>query len=149
MKILSLKNLPNAHNDSIWAAAWAPATASRHSLLVTGSVDESVKLWRGDELELERTNTGHSLGVIAVAAHPSGSIVASTSLDSFVRIFDVDTNATVTTLESSPSEAWLMQFDPKVAFVLEDLMVRGFLLFSFFTSLCACVCVKPSHPFFG
>jgi len=72
-----------------------------------------VKLWKGDELECERTNTGHSLGVVAVAAHPAGTIAASTSLDSFVRVFDIDTNATVATLETPPSEAWLMQFDPK------------------------------------
>ncbi|KAG6542206.1 hypothetical protein Mapa_016439 [Marchantia paleacea] len=117
MKIRSLKNLANAHHDSIWAATWAPATADRGALLITGSVDESVKIWKGDELELERTNTGHALGVVSVAAHPSGSMAASTSLDSFVRVFDVDTNATITTLETSPSEAWLMQFDPKGDFL--------------------------------
>jgi WD repeat-containing protein 61 len=113
MKVNSLKNVAGAHNDGIWAAAWAPSTDSRPGLLITGSVDETVKLWRGDELECERTNTGHSLGVVAVAAHPGGRIAASTSLDSFVRVFDIDSNATVTTLEAPPSEAWLMQFDPK------------------------------------
>lgn len=113
MKLASLKSLNNAHHDSIWAVTWAPATESRPALLITGSLDESVKLWKGDELEMERINTGHALGVIAVAAHPSGAIAASTSLDSYVRIFDVDSNATVATLETPPSEAWLMQFDPK------------------------------------
>jgi WD40 repeat protein len=57
---------------------------------------------------------GHALGVVAVAAHPAGTLAASTSLDSYVRVFDVDTNATVATLETPPSEAWLMQFHPKV-----------------------------------
>lgn len=109
--------MANAHHDSIWAATWAPATADRGALLITGSVDETVKLWKGDELELERTNTGHGLGVVAVAAHPSGTLAASTSLDSFIRVFDVDSNATVATLETSPSEAWLMQFDPKGEFL--------------------------------
>lgn len=113
MKLANLKSVSNAHHDSIWAVTWAPATASRPAILLTGSLDESVKLWNGDELELERTNTGHALGVIAVAAHPSGAIAASTSLDSFVRIFDVDSNETVATLETPPSEAWLMEFDPK------------------------------------
>jgi WD40 repeat protein len=58
MKINSLKNLANAHADGVWAVAWAPATQSRGALLITGSVDETVKLWKGDELEPERTNTG-------------------------------------------------------------------------------------------
>eukprot|EP00250_Pteridium_aquilinum_P028251 c36847_g1_i1 orf=109-1074(+) len=113
MKLASLKTVSNAHHDSIWAVTWAPATEARGALLISGSLDESVKVWRGDELEQEGVHTGHSLGVVAVAAHPSGSIAASTSLDSFVRIFDVDSNATLAVLETSPSEAWLMQFDPK------------------------------------
>ncbi|MBA0722756.1 hypothetical protein Golax_003406, partial [Gossypium laxum] len=69
--------------------------------------------WRPDELELVRTNTGHCLGVVSVTAHPSGVIAASASLDSLVRVFDVDTNATIATLEAPPSEVWQMQFDPK------------------------------------
>ncbi|CAM6115561.1 unnamed protein product [Calypogeia fissa] len=117
MKIRSIKNLANAHHNSIWVATWASATAERGVLLIMGSVDETVKVWKGDELEHERTNTGHGLGVVAMAAHPSGNIAASTSLDSFIRVFDVDSNATVATLETSHSEAWLMQFDPKGEFL--------------------------------
>ena len=71
-----------------------------------GSLDEIVKLWCSDELVLERTNTEHSLGMTSLAAHSSGLISVSTSLDSFVHVFDVDTNATIATLESPPSEVW-------------------------------------------
>lgn len=113
MKLAGLKTVSNAHGESIWAVTWAPATASRPAKLISGSLDESVKIWSGDELEEEATNTGHSLGVVAVAAHPTTPIAASTSLDSFVRVFDVDNNNTVSTLESPPSEAWNMRFHPK------------------------------------
>ncbi|KAL5736951.1 hypothetical protein ACOSQ2_031739 [Xanthoceras sorbifolium] len=113
MKLAGLKSVENAHDESVWAATWVPATDTRPALLLTGSLDETVKLWRPDELELERTNTGHCLGVVSVAAHPSGVIAASAALDSFVRVFDVDTNATIATLEAPPSEVWQMQFDPK------------------------------------
>uniref|UniRef100_A0A0C9S4R3 TSA: Wollemia nobilis Ref_Wollemi_Transcript_22636_1472 transcribed RNA sequence n=1 Tax=Wollemia nobilis TaxID=56998 RepID=A0A0C9S4R3_9CONI len=113
MKLAGLKTVTNAHGESIWAVTWVPPTESRPALLVSGSLDETVKIWRGDELEEEGTNTGHSLGVVAVAAHPHGRIAASTSLDSFVRVFDVDTNNTISILESPPSEAWNMQFHPK------------------------------------
>ncbi|XP_015571739.2 WD repeat-containing protein VIP3 [Ricinus communis] len=113
MKLAGLQSIENAHDESVWAATWVPATQTRQALLLTGSLDETVKLWRSDELNLERTNTGHCLGVVSVAAHPSGVIAASASLDSFVRVFDVDTNATIATLESPPSEVWQMQFDPK------------------------------------
>uniref|UniRef100_M4D1G7 Uncharacterized protein n=1 Tax=Brassica campestris TaxID=3711 RepID=M4D1G7_BRACM len=86
MKLAGLKSIENAHEDSVWAATWVPATEDRPSLLLTGSLDETVKLWRADELDLVRTNTGHSLGVAAVAAHPSGIIAASSSLDSFYKL---------------------------------------------------------------
>ncbi|KAJ8436747.1 hypothetical protein Cgig2_009721 [Carnegiea gigantea] len=119
MKLAGLKSLESAHDDSIWTATWVPATESRpHPFLLTGSLDESVRLWStggatADNLVLERTNTGHSLGVVSVAAHPSGVIAASAALDSFVRVFDVDTNNTIASLESPPSESWQLQFHPK------------------------------------
>ena len=117
MKLSGLKSVENAHDDSVWAVTWVPATANRPPLLLTGSLDETVRLWRSDDLVLELTNTGHCLGVASVAAHPLGSVVASSSLDSFVRVFDVDSNATIATLEAPPSEVWQMRFDPKVCII--------------------------------
>ncbi|CAI0627907.1 unnamed protein product, partial [Linum tenue] len=114
MKLAGIKSVEGAHDESVWAATWVPATSSRPALLLTGSLDETVKLWKSDDLNLAGTNTGHCLGVVSVAAHPSGIIAASASLDSFVRVFDVNTNATIATLEAPPSEVWQMQFHPKV-----------------------------------
>lgn len=114
MKLAGLKTAENAHDQSIWAAAWVPATEERPALLLTGSLDETVRLWRPDELApVGAPSLGHSLGVISVAAHPSGTVAASASLDSFIRVFDVDSNASIATLEAPPSEVWNMQFDPK------------------------------------
>ena len=106
MKLAGLKFVENSHNESVWVATWVPATETWPTLLMIGSLDEIVKLWCSDELVLERTNTEHSLGMTSVAAHSSGLISASTSLDSFVHVFDVDTNTTIATLESPPSEVW-------------------------------------------
>ncbi|XP_020081221.1 ena/VASP-like protein [Ananas comosus] len=43
-------------------------------------------------------------GVVAAAAHPSGSLAAAAaaSLDSSVRVFDVDSNASIASLDVSP-----------------------------------------------
>ncbi|KAM7519663.1 hypothetical protein LguiB_018625 [Lonicera macranthoides] len=114
MKLAWLRTLESAHSDSIWAATWAPATDHSPALLLTGSLDETVRLWNADgDLTLVRTNSGHCLGVVSVAAHPSGRIAASASIDSFVRVFDVESNNTIATLEAPPSEVWQMQFNPK------------------------------------
>ncbi|KAG0466691.1 hypothetical protein HPP92_018271 [Vanilla planifolia] len=98
MKLAGLKTAENAHNESIWAVAWTSRCAS-------GAPDELSPA--------APPSTGHALGVVSVAAHPGGVIAASASLDSFIRVFDVDSNASISTLEAPPSEVWNMQFDPK------------------------------------
>ena len=50
MRLSLLHRLENAHEDSVWAAAWAPTS----NTLVTGSVDESVKLWQESADGLEQ-----------------------------------------------------------------------------------------------
>jgi WD repeat-containing protein 61 len=49
MRLSLLHKADNAHEDSVWTVGWAPGS----DILVTGSVDESVKLWKqeGDGLE--------------------------------------------------------------------------------------------------
>lgn len=56
MRLSLLQKLENAHEDSVWTAAWAPDGDT----LVTGSVDESVKLWNeaGDTLEQKHQLVG-------------------------------------------------------------------------------------------
>ena len=56
----------NAHEDGIWALSWS----ERSDRIMTGSVDESVKVWRASTLEHMHTCTGHGLGVVSVAADP-------------------------------------------------------------------------------
>ncbi|KAG4944011.1 hypothetical protein JHK85_048657 [Glycine max] len=66
-----------------------------------------------DNLILEPTNTSHYLDILSLAAHPLVYITTASSLDSFIRVFIVDSNATIATLEASPSKVWQMHFDPK------------------------------------
>ena len=48
MKLSPLAHQANAHDDAVWSVAWSGAG---EGMLLTGSVDESVKAWRaaGDE----------------------------------------------------------------------------------------------------
>jgi WD40 repeat protein len=60
-------------------------------LLVTGSWDKTVRLWRvSDDRELQ-TWQGHGTYVESVAFSPDGKLVASGSLDNTVRLWQVST----------------------------------------------------------
>nr|CAD1824630.1 unnamed protein product [Ananas comosus var. bracteatus] len=50
MKLAGLRLVENAHDESFWAAMWLPANDSCPALLLTGSFDKSVRLWRPDKL---------------------------------------------------------------------------------------------------
>lgn len=117
MKLAGLKSVDGAHEESIWAAAWVPAADHRPAaLLLTGALDETVRLWAPDDLASAAASParGHALGVVSLAAHPAGAVAAAVSLDSYVRVFDVDSGSSVATLEAPPSEVWGIQFHPKV-----------------------------------
>ena len=68
MKLVPFKFAEKAHAEGIWAAAWAPATDSRAPLLLTAAMDETVRVWQGDDLQPGGVNEGHKLGKAAFAA---------------------------------------------------------------------------------
>lgn len=64
------ERIEQAHNDGIVAIACA--NTSDKMILVTGSLDSSVKVWRQDSLELVLTLEGHRLGIVSVVSDPTG-----------------------------------------------------------------------------
>ncbi|KAL7747518.1 Ski complex subunit Rec14 [Sorochytrium milnesiophthora] len=85
----------NAHDDGVWAVTWA----HNSNRLLTGSVDDLVKLWAGDTLEPLHTFHGHELGVISVD-----------SLDSKIRIWDLEAKMIHRTIECGPVEVWTLAY---------------------------------------
>ena len=80
----------DAHEDGLWCATWVPNS----SQLVTGSIDESVRVWTVVEeepevIEATHTYTGHTLGVVSVAVDATGTYAASSALDSFIRVWNM------------------------------------------------------------
>lgn len=51
-----------AHEDGIWSLSWS----KRCNKIVSGSVDDSVKVWSGVDGELLYNLVGHQLGVFSV-----------------------------------------------------------------------------------
>ena len=99
------------HQDSVWTCAWG----SKGDLLVTGSVDESVNVYHEVDRKVKRHHnfTGHTLGVISVAVDATGEFAASSALDSFIRVWNLETTDTVDVIETPPSETWSICFNPQ------------------------------------
>lgn len=96
-----------AHDDAVWAATWAAGGTG----VLSGSVDETVKMWtlgQSDTPALDHLHTwsGHTLGVVSIDVEPRGEFAASSSLDSFIRIWNIQDHSTKAVLETAPSETW-------------------------------------------
>lgn len=57
------------HEDGVWTVAWS----NKNNLVMTGSVDSTVKVWKGDSMSKPLFKfTGHRLGVISVDISKDG-----------------------------------------------------------------------------
>ena len=78
-----------AHDDALWCTTWVP----NQSQCITGSVDECVKVWSVQDeapaVENSHTYTSHTLGVVSVTVDPTGTFAASSALDSFIRVWNL------------------------------------------------------------
>lgn len=67
-------------------------------------MDDKIKIWNWsrENLELKHTCEGHQLGVVSVDINNKGSIVASSSLDAMIRIWDIESGKPINTIDASP-----------------------------------------------
>lgn len=118
MRLTKVFQHDTAHDDGVWSTSWI---ADRDGF-ASGSVDESVKIWEGSGSDSDKgtlytarhTYTGHTLGVISVASDATGKYMASSALDSIVRVWNVQTNQDVGVSVSSPTEVWSIAFGPTI-----------------------------------
>lgn len=73
------------HTASVTSVAFTP----NGSLLASGSVDNTLRLWRYKEGLLLRTMHGHPFPVLAIDFSPLGTTLATGSTDGLVRIWEV------------------------------------------------------------
>lgn len=79
-----------------------------------------LKVWNynGAELTVERTLLGHSLGVLSVRVDPSGKLFASSSLDSNISVWDLETGDKKKSIDSGPLESWTVEFTRDSKYIL-------------------------------
>jgi uncharacterized delta-60 repeat protein len=96
------------HTDSVYSIAFSPDG----TLLASGSVDNTVRLWRVSDGRLLRTLEKHEDKVYSVAFSPDGTLLASGSVDNTVRLWRVSDGRLLRTLEGHEDEVWSVVFSP-------------------------------------
>lgn len=80
--------------------------------LVTGSEDQTVRLWNIPTGECLRLFEGHQRYVFAVAVHPQAAQIASGSNDQTIRLWDVNTGECLQVLEGHQGWVQAIAFGP-------------------------------------
>ncbi|KAA8590294.1 hypothetical protein FQN60_014228 [Etheostoma spectabile] len=109
----------HAHDDAIWTAAWGKSEADGTETIVTGSLDDMVKVWKwsDEKLELQWTLEGHQLGVVSVDISHNGAIAASSSLDAHIRLWDLEAGKQIKSMDAGPVDAWSVAFSPDSKYI--------------------------------
>jgi WD repeat-containing protein 61 len=101
-----------AHEDGVWAAAFCSG-----GRLMTGSVDEQLKLWTVGPDSLAggaALSPGHSLGVISVSASATGDVCASSGLDGQINLWSMAEGGCEHTrsIDAGPGDSWKASLHP-------------------------------------
>ena len=100
-------SLAEAHGDGIWSVGW-----STTGQIVTGGCDELVRSFimpggfSSPALERQHELRGHALGVTSVTVCSELGIVASSALDSHIRVWSLEHGTEVLDIDAGPIEAW-------------------------------------------
>jgi WD40 repeat protein len=80
--------------------------------LVSGSWDNTIKIWQLDKGQEPRTLTGHSDWVYSIALSSDGQILASGSWDKTIKIWQLDTGEELHTLRGHSDRVYSVAFSP-------------------------------------
>lgn len=127
MSLRELSVTPRSHVDAVWSLDW-----SESSQLLTGGVDEILKLWKfnTDATSIEQKPAlqataqtmvqagtdatlpvSASLSLLTVLTIPNTNIIASSSMDGTIRLYDT-VKMESRRLDAGPLESWTMCIDP-------------------------------------
>eukprot|EP01147_Barroeca_monosierra_P000611 gene611-3921_t len=125
----TIGNHPQAHDDGIWTITWSKDGSNT---ILSGSVDDTVKVWRWDktQLELRHRFEGHNLGVISVDVDHSGQIAASSSIDSVINVWDINGGKLSKSLDTNKVNTWTVCLSPDGRYVASGSNTNEVFMFS-------------------
>jgi serine/threonine protein kinase len=83
----SQPRLLEGHTDAVWSVVFSPDSR----LVLSGSMDSTLRLWQAESGCEVRCLEGHADGVTGVSFTPDGRKVLSSSLDGTVRLWEIET----------------------------------------------------------
>ena len=102
------------HRGSVRAICFSPDGAR----ILSGSDDNTLKLWDAHSLALLHTFEGHSIAVTSVAFSPDGARILSGSYDETLKLWDAHSLALLHTFEGHSSGVTSVAFSPDGARIL-------------------------------
>ena len=91
------------HSSSVGSVSFSP----NGKRIVSGSDDNTVKIWDAETGKLIRSLTGHSDSVRSVSFNPNGTRIVSGSFDNTIIIWDAKTGNQLMTFYLLPGNEWL------------------------------------------
>ncbi len=73
------------HTAKVWDAEFSPDG----KVIISGSVDDTLRLWNVEQFRLIRTMQGHPFPILNLKYSPNGATVATGSTDGVLRLWDV------------------------------------------------------------
>lgn len=109
---LTTGEVPNTLNDGHTAPIRALSLSADGTLLVSGSADNTIKIWDMSNGKLLKTLKGHTAPVTSVAISRDGKTVISGSEDSTIKIWDVPTAVLRHTLTEHSDKVYAVALSP-------------------------------------
>ncbi|CAH8474561.1 unnamed protein product [Schistosoma guineensis] len=108
-----------AHKEGIWCCTWGENRNRNKQYIITGSLDNGLIAWEwiNSQLKCLYQFEGHRLGVISVDINSTGTLAASSSLDSQILLWNLETGKLTKTYDGDPADTWTVAFSPDSRFL--------------------------------
>lgn len=131
-----VQGILRGHKRGVWSVRFAPANTpviqgdkgavAGKGLILTGSGDKTVKIWSLSDYTCLRTFEGHSNSILKVAwlnQHTEGDKskrvqFASAGGDGLVKVWDVNSGETETTLDNHEDRVWAITVHPETNMIV-------------------------------
>ncbi|NER34161.1 MAG: protein kinase [Oscillatoria sp. SIO1A7] len=103
-----LQNTLTGHPESVNSVAISPDGQA----LISGSWDNTIKIWNLKTGKLQNTLTGHTTNVNSVAISPDGKTLVSGSWDNTIKTWNLETVTPQSTLAGHTGTVWSVAISP-------------------------------------